>query len=331
MNFSIFIKLFIILGYYALLQNSYAEGFKFKKYASEFMDIGVDARAQAMGGAFTGIPGGVTSSYYNAAGMFNIKKTQVSFMHTQQIIASVNYDFLAIGHRQGENRVLAISLIRLGIDNIMDSRKAQRIISQTGDWNIDWSQIKNFNTSDYIFTFSIAQKWKNSWIIGANFKLIRRNLAEYNANGLGFDVGFQKNIMNNFVLGTNIKNITTTLLIWNTGEKELVKPAMYLGTSYNLKIDKLKSCFVPVVDVVLRGENRRKSATANLGSISFNFAAGLEYSYYQVLFLRVGIDEISRLNTGIGLKIPHVRIDYAFTSYSDELGNSHRIGLIINL
>lgn len=328
-KYLVFIVIFIFIVLAA--QPVSAGGLKFRKYAGEFMEIGADARAQAMGGAFTAIQGGVASSYYNPAGLMNIESTQFSFMHTQQLIASVNYDFLAMGHRQSAERVLAISLVRLGIDNIKDSRQAQRIISQSGDWNIDWSKIQEFNASDYIFTVSVAQRWKPGWTFGGNIKVVRRNLADSHANGIGFDLGLQKTVFQSAVLGANLRNATTTLLAWNTGEKELVKPALYLGGSYLLGISTLNSSLQPVLDLIFRAENRQESARVNVGIISFDFAAGVEYIYHQILFLRVGVDEISRLNMGIGIKIPHIRVDYSFTNYDQELGNSHRIGLVVIL
>jgi hypothetical protein len=302
----------------------------FRKYAGEFMEIGTDARAQSMGGAVTALPGGVNSVFYNPAGLMSIKNTEISFMHTQQMIASVNYDFLAGGFKQSENRVIAFSIVRLGIDNIKDSRQAQRVISQSGDWNLDWSQISEFTASDYIFTLSVAQQWKKGLMWGANLKLIRRDLAEYSANGIGIDLGIQKEWFKNAFMGINLKNITTTLISWSTGEKELVSPGIYLGGRYLWEIATLRSSFQPVVDLVFRAENRRESASANLGRLSFDYAAGLEYGYHQILFLRAGVDEIQRLNLGVGIQIPHVRVDYAFTNYDDELGNSHRIGLLVS-
>ena len=327
-RFSLFLNLLLMTGSFLMLR---ADGLNFRKYAGEFLEIGADARAQSMGGAFTAVQGGVSSSNYNPAGIINIQGTQISFMHTQQMIASVNYDFLAGGFKQKDKRVIVLSLVRLGIDNIKDSRNAQRIISQTGDWNLDWSRIEDFNASDYIFTISAAQKWRESWTWGANLKLIRRNLADYNANGIGIDLGIQKQLFKNALIGLNLRNITTTLISWNTGEKELVTPSIYLGGGYIWEISRFNSTFYPVFDLIFRAENRNKSTTANLGRFSFDYAAGLEYAYHQVLFLRGGIDEIERLNLGIGIQIPHIRIDYAFTNYDNELGNSHRIGLVITL
>lgn len=309
-----------------------AEGFHFRKYAGEFMEIGVDARAQGMGGAFTAIHGDVTSVYYNPAGIFYLNNPQISFMHTQQMISSVNYDFLAYGRRQSENRVIAFSLIRLGVDNIKDSRQAQIYIDKNlNDWRINWDKITSFNASDYIFTFSVAQQWKKGWVWGGNLKLIRRNLAEHHANGLGVDLGVQKHFFENLKFGANLRNATTTMVAWDTGEKELVSPALYAGGAYLLHINRLNSELLPVVDIILRAENRRKSALFHLSAFSFDLAAGVEYRFRRALFLRIGMDEIQRLNLGVGIQIPHIRIDYAFAKYDTEIGNSHRIGLIIAL
>ena len=321
----------ILILIFFINNRSIAGDLQFRKYAGEFMSIGVDARAQAMGGAFSSLSAGVTSLFYNPAGIISIRRPEFSFMHTQQMIASVNYDFLAAGFKQNDDRVIAVGLVRLGIDNIKDSRQAQRIISQSGDWNIDFSQVKDFNASDYIFTLAVAQNWRKVWSWGVNLKLVRRNLAEYHANGLGLDLGLQRTFRKNIYLGLAVKNMTTTLIAWNTGSKELVKPEMNLGLGYFIDFVKLNSNFLPVIDVIIRAENRQQSASVNLGSISLDYAAGLEYSYHRIIFIRGGLDEIQRLNLGVGLQIPHVRIDYAYTNYDSELGNSHRIGLLISL
>ena len=88
---------------------------------------------------------------------------------------------------------------------------------------------------------------------------------------------------------------------------------------------------MPVLDFVIRLENRKRETDLNFGLTSVDIATGLEYSYRKILFIRTGLDEIKRLNLGIGVQIPHIRIDYAFTHYDNELGNSHRIGLLLSI
>lgn len=325
-------KYFLLLAvlFWASIQNSHADGFVFRKYAGEFMDIGVSPRAQGMGGAFTAISGDIAAAYYNAAGLYGIKSSQISFMHTQQMLASVNYDYLSFGRYQTENSVIAVSLVRLGIDNIKDSRAAQVLINGNPDnWRLDWNKIKEFNAADYVFAFSMAHRWVHGLILGGNIKLIRRNLADHSANGIGFDLGIQRKFFRNLTVAANARNATTTLIAWDTGEKEMVKPSFYLGSAYLLNIHGINSSFQPAVDLIFRGEGWQKSARAYWGIVSFDFAAGIEYGYHNTIFIRTGIDEIRRLNMGVGVHIPHVRIDYAYTNYDQELGNSHRIGLLV--
>ncbi|GAB4329141.1 MAG: hypothetical protein Kow0037_04030 [Calditrichia bacterium] len=318
--------LFLII----FLSNGFGQ--TFKKYAGEFMELGTAPRAQAMGGAAVASVSDITASYYNPAALFQINQTQISFMHTQQLIASVNYDYLGIARRHGDKRVWALSMVRLGIDNIKDSRQAQIYFQNDPDnWRIDWNKVTSFNAADYIISLSAAQQWKTNVLVGATVKYIRRDLAEFSANGFGFDAGLLYQAKKNWNLGAHFRNITTTLISWSTGEKELVSPSIALGTAYRFRLPTLNSGFQFAGDTYLRTEGREESAQVNLGFLSFDFAAGIEYDYAGTLFFRAGIDELERLNLGTGFRIPHLKIDYAFTSYDDELGNSHRIGLIVLL
>lgn len=326
------VRIFLLLVLFSLgcQEKALSEGFQFRKYAGEFLEIGVAPRAQALGGGFTALAGDITAAYYNPAGLINLTTIQLSFLHTQQMLASVNYDFLAFGKPQNKNRAFAISLIRLGIDNIKDSRSAQVFYENDPDnWRINWEKVSSFNAADYVLTFSVAQRWVKGWVLGGNLKLIRRNLAEHSANGLGMDLAVQKKFSNKLSFGANLRNATSTLISWDTGEKELVKPVLYLGGAYQLNMEMLRSVLTPVLDVIFRSENRLRSARANWGFVSADVTGGLEYVYRKTLSLRMGVDEVSRINAGLGVVIPHLQFDYAFTNYDTELGNSHRIGVVV--
>ncbi|MEP7147112.1 MAG: hypothetical protein ABI792_08890, partial [bacterium] len=161
--------------------------------------------------------------------------------------------------------------------------------------------------------------------------IIRRNLAEEGAWGLGFDVGASYNPFGNFYLGANLMDLTTTYLSWSTGKKEVITPTAKIGTAYQIEF--LKGTLTPAVDFDIRFENRRKSANANLGPVSFDMHAGIEYSFKNLISLRTGYSDLGNLTLGAGVKLPKINIDYSFSKFDglEELGNSHLISLTFTL
>jgi len=301
----------------------------FRRYAGEFMAIDVSARAQALGGAFSALSNDVYATFYNPAGLAQIQSAQVGFTHTRQFISSINYDYIGFAKPFGTNKAIGFSLIRLGVDDIKDSRAAA-ILGTNGELlDIDESQISSFNSSDYVFFVSLGNRMSSKLSWGFNMKLVRRNLADHSANGLGFDAGLLYKVNNNLKISGMFRNITSTLVAWDTGEKELVSPTLRFGSAYLLPLPGLNSQFIPTVDFIVQTQGAPGIAD-NLGSQQFTGAFGGELIVQETLSLRGGYDDLQRMNLGIGIHIPHIQVDYAFTSFDQELGNAHRIGLLID-
>lgn len=300
----------------------------FRKYAGEFMAIDVSPRSQAMGSAFIALANDVSAAYHNPAGLVQIQSTQAAFMHTWQFEELVSYDYIGFTRPLSNDKAFAISLTRLGIDDIQDSRAAG--IGSGSDLRIDYSKIKNFNAADYVLYLSLGKMQSSKFAWGLNFKLVRRTLAESDATGLGFDGGVLLNMSDKWRIGGVVRNITSTLVAWDTGEKELVRPLILMGTSYKLMLPALNSYFIPNVDFIVRTESYPQIESGFNNSGTFAGAMGGEFAFREALFLRGGVDELQRLTFGVGVKIPHLNIDYAFTSFDQELGNSHRVGLVVD-
>ncbi len=302
----------------------------FRRYAGEFMSIDVSARARALGGAFSAVSNDVYATFYNPAGLAQVQSTQLGFTHTQQFLASINYDYIGFAKPISTNKTIGFSLIRLGVDNIKDSRAAA-ILGEDGTLlGIDESRVDNFNTSDYVFFFSLGNRLSNRLSWGFNVKLVRRNLANFYANGLGFDAGLMYNINNRFKISGMFRNITTTLVAWNSGEKELVSPTMRFGSSYLVPLPGLNAQFIPVVDLIVQTQSTTNLNQGSFSSGNLGGAFGGEIIFNETLSLRGGYDELERVNFGIGVHIPHITVDYALTSYDQELGNAHRIGIMVD-
>ncbi len=296
------------------------------------MAIDVSPRAQALGGSFVALCEDVTAGYYNPAGLVQVQATQFAFMHAWQFVSFVNFDYIAMAHPIGYNRVIGVSVSRLAVDDIPDTRAA--LVQQGENWRLDWSRVSRFNAADYVVTVALGQRWNERLSWGVSVKLIRRNLGDNYANGLGLDGGLQFRLNPHWRMGVSLKNMTTTLIAWDTGEKELVYPLAVVGTAYRFRVPGLDAYFIPNMDFILRSVALPGGGEGTVYRIQgglFTGAVGGEFQYRDVLALRAGIDELQRLALGVGLKIPHVRIDYSFLNYARELGNSHRIGILLDL
>src|SRR6185295_19386651 len=96
------------------------------RYAGEFLRIGVGARALGMGSAFVGLADDGTAAYWNPAGIATLERHEITAMHAEQFGSIVQYDFLSyvmpIGSPGGARQGLGISRVRLGVDEIPDTR-----------------------------------------------------------------------------------------------------------------------------------------------------------------------------------------------------------------
>ena len=310
----------------------------FGKYAGEFMAIGVGGRALGMGGAFTAVANDVTAGYYNPAGLANLNYPQISLMHSEQFGDLVNYDYGAVAIPYGNDMSFGLSIIRLGVDGIPDTRNA--LYDANGDGvvdinsdRLDYSKITEFSDQDWAFYLSFAKRHSENFYWGVSVKIIHRDIAEYYANGIGFDIGAYYSPMENLFVGANIQDVTTTLVAWKTGRNELISPTAKLGTAYRLNI--LGGTVTPALDLDIRFENRRSSAYGNLGTISFDSHLGLEYTFKNLFSIRGGYNDVKQFTVGAGIKLPKLNIDYSFARFSqseiDRLPDSHRISLILTL
>ena len=65
-----------------------------------FLKIGVGARAIGMGEAYGGLADEVNAIYWNPAGLVNVQRRELSFMHAAWF-ASINYEYVAYAQKLG--------------------------------------------------------------------------------------------------------------------------------------------------------------------------------------------------------------------------------------
>ncbi|MDA7549552.1 PorV/PorQ family protein [Flavobacteriaceae bacterium] len=308
------------------------------------MNIGVDAASFGMANATTASSANVNSGYWNPAGLLAIEDNQLSIMHASYFANIANYDYGAFAMPLDDRSAVAISLIRFGVDDILNTTQ---LIDDQG--NIDYSRISLFSTADYGITFSYARALPLDGLnIGVNAKVIRRIIGDFASSwGFGLDLGIQFN-KNDWKFGAMIRDITTTFNAWAIDEEkfseiqgavngqnqelpdtmEITIPKLNLGVSRK---------FIFHYDYVLLTEidfNFRFAETNDLVSnsfASFTPAVGLEFGYIDLVFVRAGVGNFQSItqldgnnslgfqpNIGIGFKYKGIQVDYALTDLGDQ-------------
>ena len=301
------------------------------KYAGEFMAIGVGGRALGLGGAQVALANDATAGYWNPGALARINYPEAVVMHDERFGSLINYDYASVALPYGPDVSLGLSILRLGVDGIPDTRSAWFDNNGNGIFDnadrLDYSKITYFNATDWAFYFTYAKRSSDDLMYGANVKLIQRGLAEYSATGIGFDVGVLYSPMPDLFLGVNAQDVTTTLVAWSTGRNELISPTLKVGGSYFVNF--LGGRFAPALDVDVRFENRQFASLAHIGSISLDPHAGLEFDYKNTIALRLGYSDVKQLTLGAGVHLRMLDVDYSFARFTgdESLGNTHRISL----
>jgi len=307
------------------------------------MNIGVDAKALGMSNTMVAATSDVNSGYWNPSGLIQLEDQQVAAMHANYFANIAQYDYLAYASPIDDRSAWGISLIRFGVDDILNTTE---LIDSQG--NIDYNRISLFSTADYGFTFSYARKLPvPGFQYGVNAKVIRRIIGKFaNSWGFGFDVGVQFE-KNNWQFGLMLRDITTTCNVWNIDEEEYQKisnaiprenqelPESTEITAPKAQLGIAKKFIIRYDYSILAAANMnmRFARTNDLISsdfVSIDPALGLEFGYTDLVFVRAGVGNFQNVkqldnsekigfqpNIGLGFKYKGIQIDYALT----DLGN----------
>lgn len=332
----VFLLLFSIIGVKA--QDS-------SKYSNEFLNIGVDAQSIGMSNAVVSSTSDVNSTYWNPAGLLQLKDKQISLMHSNYFANIATYNFVAYATPIDDESALGFSMIRFGVDDILDTTQ---LIDDQG--NINFDRINLFSTADYAFLFSYARRLKfKNLNYGVNIKIIRRIIGDFSSSwGFGMDFGIQFKTSNNWNFGLMARDITTTYNSWSINEErlddiqnaiegqnqeipsgtEITIPKLQLGVSKELDI-KNSYTLLAALDLIIKFEENNDIISTNFASI--NPALGIEFGYLDLVFLRLGMgnfqnelqfDNSKELsfqpNFGIGFKYKSIEMDYAFTDIGNQ-------------
>jgi len=311
-----------------------------RKYSNEFLSIGVDAAAMGMGNSVVSNVRGVTAGYWNPAGLVSVDDYEVALMHSSYFANIAQYEYIGFAMPLQKHAALGISLIRFGVDDILDTTQ---LIDSQG--NIDYNNIELFSAADYALQVSIARKEIFKDVdLGVSAKIIHRRIGKFATSyGFGFDAGVQIN-RNNWHYGLMLRDITTTFNTWSIDDEafaliqdaipganqelpettELTLPKAQIGVTKDWNITR-DIGLQTAVEMNMRFAQTNAIISTSFISIEPSF--GFVVDYEDMVFLRGGINnlqeetlfdnstEISwQPNIGVGFKYNGIEVDYALTN-----------------
>lgn len=275
------------------------------KYAGEFQELQVGARACAMGG--TGIAQFVdpTVIYFNPAGSF-FTMGGLHIMHAENFAGIVKNDFGAVilpkGNMSFGAGIQYVSVSGIKLTTLPDTTLPPGNENQPLPYD-------TVGTSDFLVYINGA-KGNEKIALGANIKIFYRNLNVLTGYGGGLDLGIAVNL-DYLKFGIVVRDFILSPLIWNNGSKETILPKISLGIAPSISLEKIHSAIMIEADFV-----------KHLDINGFTVNLGFEYAYKNLIFGRAGIYN-GEYTFGIGLRYKKFSLDYALVQHS-ELKNSNK-------
>lgn len=305
------------------------------KYAAEFLRVGAGARALGMGGAFLAVSDDATAGYWNPAGLNYLKNRSVLYMHSEEQRSQVHYDFLAValpqGGDEGQRSALGISLVRLGVDDIPvtpaiadlrpgidfedgDGDPSTNLATENnGRWDpgerLFLSDFQLKSSNDFAGLFSYSKDFSKKFTMGGSVKVLYRTLVGHTAWGAGLDLGGIYNVKPNVSLAIVARDLTSTLVSWDTGKREHVAPSLSVGGQLTHAFS-AQHVITFAADVRTDFIGRRVDSNFGSSSLAGELHGGIEYWYHNSLALRTGISGRD-LTFGAGLRNKGLGIDFA--------------------
>jgi len=269
----------------------------------EFLNIGVGAKAAALGDSMTARAEGTDAMYWNPSGLAGIKLPEATFSHTIWALGT-SQESAGFALPLGEKTALGV-LVNYFSSGTMD--KVDNTGLTTGA----------FSASDLSAAVCFSVKLTDNIPAGVSVKFISSSIDDVVGYAFAVDLGLQYILNNEITFGAGVFNLGTNL------KHSLVDESLPM----NIKGGVLLKLF----DASLSVDGVLPSAG------SFSFSTGAEYaislSSDSTISARVGYNSMvstGGLSAGAGFAIGNLNLDYAFLMFGD-LGNNHRFSIKIKI
>ena len=280
-----------------------------------FLQVPAGARAVAMGGAFTAVPGDPLSLYWNPAAAATSDRSMLSTTYTSYMM-DMQAGFVGWVSPRA-NSTIGVSLNYFYGGSF--DRTTMEDPTGTGE---------QFSSNSMALAGTWARPLTESISVGATGRFIYSQIDTYNANGFSVDIG-------GIYCPPSIRGFAGALVVRNAGiqtkafysENDPMPTDISAGVSQQL----IQGSLLLAANATMPFEGE------------FDAAVGAEYKPMDMLALRAGwslkaMDTadaagggfIDAMGFGMGTRYNKFSLDYAWKPYAD-LGNTHRITLGIDI
>ena len=265
------------------------------RYAGEFLGLGAGARSAALGSAYVALADDATAGYWNAAGLSALSGRQVHLTHAEHFSGLIQRDFVAVARPGRLLHGMALSLVRMGIGDIHFTELPDPLQPPSTDNRPLIASTEQ--SADYALYLSGSRRLGARLSLGLSAKAIYRHVSSINAYGFGLDLGVRYQLSHQIALAVNVRDATTTPIVWNTDSTDRIQPSLLLGVAYAIPIAEGQT-------TALLATRSGGDASAATDDVPLN--AGLEYRH-RYIALRAGLEE-GRQSFGLGVT-PHRNLD----------------------
>jgi hypothetical protein len=285
-------------------------------YAGNYLENGINARAIALGNAFSSSSDNQFPAYYNPASTAIVSNKRLQFSH----------QFLTLDRKQS---TIGVSLPLPPIGGISAGWVGSGVSNiQSRDLAGNKGELLSASEDMFIISFGIAPTEKV--LIGSSVKLLNNKLPNLDGNiiatGIGFDFGAIVKLRPNINIGLVLKNLNASYSWSNEIDENLNRNyedkfplQLRTGIEYTLS------------NIIILGDY----GAYFIGSeyLDSNIRLGLEYVLQQNYFIRGGYRD-NKFSFGIGIKQKQFMNSLAFIDYAIVIENvgglTHVLSYAIN-
>ena len=183
-------------------QNFYSQNVsKTGTTAASFLEIGVGAAANGMGGAFVGLANDASTLYWNVAGIATLTKYEAILGHTNWI-ADTRFDYAGLVIPLGDFGNMGLSFTSLS----MDDMKVRTVEQPDGTG-------ENFSAGDISVAISFARRLTERFSVGITAKYIKQSIWHMSSSAFAVDAGtlFKTDLLGGLTIGAVLSNFGTPM------------------------------------------------------------------------------------------------------------------------